>query len=116
MEIIASAQRRLVGKMRIDAVVPDYYARFPKACMGGWGRRPMVIEPSGKVLPCHAASVIPNLEFENIRARSLEWIWSESSSFQKFRGQQWMPEPCRSCDHRNEDFGGLPLSGFHVDG
>ena len=116
MNMIASAQKRLAGKMRIDAVVPDYYARFPKACMGGWGRRQMIIDPSGKALPCHAAAVIPDLEFENVCAHSLEWIWFKSPSFQKFRGQEWMSEPCRSCNRRNEDFGGCRCQAFMITG
>jgi pyrroloquinoline quinone biosynthesis protein E len=105
-EAVAAADKRLAGRIRIDSVVPDYYARFPKACMGGWGRRLMLINPAGKALPCHAAEVIPGLEFENIRRQTLEFIWKESSSFRRFRGEEWMPEPCRSCDQRSEDFGG----------
>jgi PqqA peptide cyclase len=74
--------------------------------MGGWGRRLMLINPAGRVLPCHAAEVIPGLEFENVRKQELEYIWRQSSSFQRFRGEEWMPEPCRSCERRAEDFGG----------
>ena len=66
----------------------------------------MLINPAGKALPCHAAEVIPGLEFENVRQQTLEFIWKESSSFKRFRGEEWMPEPCRSCDQRTEDFGG----------
>jgi pyrroloquinoline quinone biosynthesis protein E len=106
VEVVAAAEQRLAGRIRVDSVVPDYYARFPKACMGGWGRRLMLINPSGKVLPCHAAEVIPGLTFENVRDKSLESIWRDSSSFQRFRGEEWMPEPCRTCDRRTEDFGG----------
>jgi PqqA peptide cyclase len=106
VEVVAAAEKRLAGRIRIDSVVPDYYARYPKACMGGWGRRLMLINPAGKVLPCHAAEVIPGLAFENVREKSLEFIWRESSSFQRFRGEEWMPEPCRSCDRRADDFGG----------
>ncbi len=106
VEAVATAEERLAGRIRIDSVVPDYYARFPKACMGGWGRKLMLINPSGKVLPCHAAEVIPGLTFENVRQKTLASIWRESSSFQRFRGEEWMPEPCRSCDRRADDFGG----------
>ena len=106
VQVVATAEKRLAGRIRIDFVVPDYYARFPKACMGGWGRRLMLVNPAGKVLPCHAAEVIPGLTFENVRERKLEFIWQESASFQKFRGEDWMPEPCRSCDQRAQDFGG----------
>jgi pyrroloquinoline quinone biosynthesis protein E len=106
MEILKSAQERLRGKMRIEYVVPDYYAKYPKACMGGWGRKLMLVAPSGDVLPCHAARVIPGLTFENVKDRTLREIWENSPAFQKFRGQDWMQEPCRSCDRREIDFGG----------
>jgi PqqA peptide cyclase len=92
--------------LRIEYVVPDYYAKFPKACMGGWGRKLMLVVPSGDVLPCHAARVIPGLTFENVKDRGLREIWESSAAFQKFRGEQWMQEPCRSCDRRELDFGG----------
>jgi len=116
VEVVAAAEQRLAGRVRIDSVVPDYYARYPKACMGGWGRRLMLINPSGKVLPCHAAEVIPGLEFENAREKTLQWIWQESPSFCRFRGEDWMPEPCRSCDRRTEDFGGCRCQALLVTG
>jgi pyrroloquinoline quinone biosynthesis protein E len=116
IEIVAAAEERLAGRMRIDSVVPDYYAKYPKACMGGWGRRLMLINPSGKVLPCHAAEVLPGFSFENVRDNTLEWIWNESTSFQRFRGEHWMPEPCRSCDRRTEDFGGCRCQAFLLTG
>jgi pyrroloquinoline quinone biosynthesis protein E len=114
--IVAAAEKRLAGRVRIDSVVPDYYAKYPKACMGGWGRRLMLINPSGKVLPCHAAEVLTGLSFENVREKQLEWIWQESSSFRRFRGEDWMPEPCRSCDRRTEDFGGCRCQAFLLAG
>ncbi len=115
LETIAAAQKRLMGTIRIYAVVPDYYARFPKACLGGWGRRQLLIDPSGKALPCHAAAVIPGLHFENVRDRPLEWIWRESESFQNFRGESWMPEPCRSSSpHRR--LWRVPVSSLHDHG
>ena len=114
--IVAEAEKRLAGKMRIDSVVPDYYAKYPKACMGGWGRRLMLVNPSGKVLPCHAAEVLPGLTFENVREKALEWIWQESSSFRRFRGEEWMQEPCRSCERRSEDFGGCRCQAFLLAG
>jgi pyrroloquinoline quinone biosynthesis protein E len=106
VEVVKAAEQRLSGRIRLDFVVPDYYARYPKACMGGWGQRLMLINPSGKVLPCHAAEVIPGLAFENVREKSVASIWRDSPSFQRFRGEDWMPEPCRSCERRGEDFGG----------
>jgi len=116
VKIVADAEQRLSGKMRIDSVVPDYYAQYPKACMGGWGQRLMLINPSGKVLPCHAAEVLQGFTFENVREKSLEWIWRESPSFQRFRGEDWMPESCRSCDRRTEDCGGCRCQAFLLTG
>jgi PqqA peptide cyclase len=113
---VAAAEKRLAGRIRVDSVVPDYYARFPKACMGGWGHRLMLINPAGKVLPCHAAEVIPGLAFENVREQTLEFVWRQSSSFQHFRGEEWMPEPCRSCDRRTEDFGGCRCQALLLTG
>ncbi|MFZ0440981.1 MAG: pyrroloquinoline quinone biosynthesis protein PqqE, partial [Candidatus Sulfotelmatobacter sp.] len=81
VEIVAAAEKRLAGRIRVDSVVPDYYGRYPKACMGGWGRRLMLINPAGKVLPCHAAEIIPDLTFENVREQTLEFIWQQSPSF-----------------------------------
>jgi PqqA peptide cyclase len=114
--IVAEAEKRLAGRMRIDSVVPDYYAKYPKACMGGWGQRLMLINPAGKALPCHAAEVLPGMSFENVREQTLQWIWQESSSFQHFRGEHWMPEPCRSCERRTEDFGGCRCQAFLLAG
>ena len=113
---IAEAEQRLAGKIRIDSVVPDYYAKYPKACMGGWGRRLMLVNPAGKVLPCHAAEVLPGLSFENVRDKTLDWIWQESDSFRRFRGEQWMHEPCRTCERRTEDFGGCRCQAFLLAG
>jgi PqqA peptide cyclase len=114
--VVAAADARMRGKIRIDMVVPDYHARFPKACMGGWGRQLVLIDPAGRALPCHAASVIPGMRFDNVREHSLDWIWQSSESFQKFRGEDWMPEPCRSCDRRKEDFGGCRCQAFLLTG
>lgn len=114
--IVAEAEKRLAGRMRIDSVIPDYYAKYPKPCMGGWGQKLMLVNPSGRVLPCHAAEVLPQMTFESVRERPLQWIWEESESFQRFRGESWMPEPCRSCDHRAEDFGGCRCQAFLLTG
>ncbi|HTR25990.1 MAG TPA: pyrroloquinoline quinone biosynthesis protein PqqE [Terriglobales bacterium] len=113
---VAAAEQRMKGRIRIDMVVPDYYARFPKACMGGWGRQLMLIDPAGRALPCHAAGVIPGLQFDNVRDHALGWIWADSAAFRKFRGEDWMPEPCRSCDRREEDFGGCRCQALLLTG
>src|SRR5437016_4409168 len=106
IETLKSVQERLRGKIRIEYVVPDYYAKYPKPCMGGWGRKLMLITPTGEALPCHAAQVIPGLHFDNVKDRSLREIWEASAAFQKFRGEDWMQEPCKTCDRREQDFGG----------
>jgi pyrroloquinoline quinone biosynthesis protein E len=114
--VVTTAQERMRGRVRIDMVVPDYHARFPKACMGGWGRQLLLIDPAGRALPCHAAGVIPGMHFDNVREHTLDWIWQSSEAFQKFRGEDWMPEPCRSCDRRTEDFGGCRCQAFLLTG
>jgi pyrroloquinoline quinone biosynthesis protein E len=106
LQVLKAAEARLRGKIRIESVVPDYYAKYPKPCMGGWGRKLMLITPSGDALPCHAAKVIPELHFDNVKDRSLREIWETSAAFQKFRGEDWMQEPCKTCDRRTQDFAG----------
>jgi pyrroloquinoline quinone biosynthesis protein E len=106
IDFFNQAEERLRGKIKVEYVVPDYYAKFPKPCMGGWGQKAMLITPRGDAMPCHAASVIPGLRFENVREKSVSEIWNSSEAFQKFRGEAWMPEPCKSCDRRTQDFAG----------
>jgi pyrroloquinoline quinone biosynthesis protein E len=113
---VEAARARLKGKIVIDYVVPDYYARVPKACMNGWGQRFMNITPAGKVLPCHAAETIPNLQFDSVRERPLAEIWAKSSAFEAFRGTDWMPEPCKSCDQREVDWGGCRCQAMALTG
>jgi PqqA peptide cyclase len=113
---VEELRKRHHGIIVIDAVVPDYYARYPKPCVGGWGRRSLNITPSGKVLPCHAAESIPGLEFWSVREHSLEDIWQSSPAFNAFRGTDWMQEPCASCPRRVEDFGGCRCQAFALTG
>jgi pyrroloquinoline quinone biosynthesis protein E len=106
-EVAIAAKKRLAGKIDVFYVLPDYYETRPKPCLNGWGQRYLTVNPIGDVLPCPtASSAIPDLRFENVRARSLDWIWRESESFNRFRGTEWMPEPCRSCPRKEIDFGG----------
>jgi PqqA peptide cyclase len=106
-EIATAAKERLAGKIDIFYVLPDYYENRPKPCLSGWGQRYLTVNPTGEVLPCPtASSAIPDLRFENVRAHELDWIWRESESFNRFRGTEWMPEPCQSCPQREIDFGG----------
>ncbi|WP_374305993.1 pyrroloquinoline quinone biosynthesis protein PqqE [Methylocella sp.] len=103
---VEALRQEYAGTIVIDHVIPDYHARYPKACMGGWARRTFNITPAGKVLPCHAAETIPGLEFWNVKDRSLREIWFSSPAFNAYRGTSWMKEPCRSCERREIDFGG----------
>ncbi len=109
-------QAKLKGKMRIYYVVPDYYENRPKACVGGWGRVFLAVAPDGLALPCHSARSLPNLELVNVRDHSIEWIWYQSKAFNFFRGEDWMQEPCRTCDEREKDFGGCHCQAFKLTG
>lgn len=104
------------GKIVIDHVIPDYYATYPKACMGGWGKRTLNITPRGKVLPCHASETIPGLEHWNVSEHSLADIWWNSPAFNAFRGTDWMPEPCRSCARKEIDYGGCRCQALALTG
>lgn len=104
--IVAEALQTYRGRMAIDFVPPDYYADYPKACMGGWGSTGLNVAPDGTVLPCHAAATIPQLSFQNVNEVPLAEIWEHSPAFQAFRGHDWMAEPCRSCSRRDIDHGG----------
>jgi pyrroloquinoline quinone biosynthesis protein E len=115
-EIVRRARESLRGRLIIDYVVPDYHATRPKACMGGWGRQVISVSPSGKALPCHAAEGLPGFDFPNVREMSLREIWEQSEAFNRFRGTAWMPEPCRSCDRREVDFGGCRCQAFVLTG
>jgi PqqA peptide cyclase len=115
-ETAAAARNRLRGKMEVLFVTPDYYTDLPKACMDGWGRRFIVLSPEGLALPCHAAHTLPGLRFDSVRNLSLGEIWRDSAGFRAFRGEDWMPEPCRSCDRRAIDFGGCRCQAYHLTG
>ncbi|UOM35128.1 pyrroloquinoline quinone biosynthesis protein PqqE [Acuticoccus sp. I52.16.1] len=114
--VVEAARERLRGVLAIDYVLPDYYARFPKPCMGGWGQQFLAVAPSGDVLPCHAAASIPDMVFDNVRKMSLAEIWRASPAFERFRGTDWMREPCQSCTRRDEDFGGCRCQAMMVTG
>ncbi|MEC0209999.1 pyrroloquinoline quinone biosynthesis protein PqqE [Paenibacillus ehimensis] len=109
-------KKRISKQMELIWVVPDYYADLPKPCMGGWGRISLTVSPSGKVLPCPAASGIDTLTFDSVTERSLASIWYESAALNAFRGTNWMTEPCRSCERRFEDFGGCRCQAYLLTG
>jgi pyrroloquinoline quinone biosynthesis protein E len=113
--VVRAAHERLAGRMEVIYVLPDHHGRYPKPCMGGWGRRQLTVVPDGGVLPCPSAHTLP-LPRASVRERSLAWIWQESPLFQRFRGTDWMPEPCRSCDRREVDFGGCRCQAFLLTG
>ena len=105
------------GGLQILHVLPDYYfEQYPKACLQGWGTVFMGVAPDGFVLPCQTAREIPGLEFPSVQDHSLEDIWFNAPIFQRFRGTGWMPEPCRSCDRREIDFGGCRCQAFLMTG
>src|SRR5829696_3763861 len=117
----AAVQRfreRVGPRITVLWVLPDYYEDLPKPCMGGWGSSAIVVAPNGEALPCQAATTIPGLEFANVREHSLEWIWDESDAFTRFRGTDWMQEPCRSCPlgRQDVDFGGCRCQALRLAG
>ena len=116
VEIVNEAKTRLAGALNFDFVIHDHYATLPKACMGGWAQSIVVVTPSGRALPCHAAQTLPGLAFDNVRERALADIWRRGAAFEAFRGTSWMKEPCRACERREIDFGGCRCQAFAVAG
>jgi len=110
--IALASKQRLKGKMDVLFVKPDYFSRTPRACMDGWAQRFVQVLPDGTVVPCHAATTIRSLSFERVSERSLAEIWESSPAMNAFRGDAWMPEPCRSCDRKAIDFGGCRCQAF----
>lgn len=116
-EAATNAFRARVGnRMRIFFVVPDYYERRPKACMNGWGSGFLVVAADGVALPCHEARMLPGLSFPSVREHGIEWIWHDSPAFNRYRGDSWMKEPCRSCPERTKDFGGCRCQAYLLTG
>ena len=109
-------QERYRGRMKILYVVPDYYENRPKACMNGWGKIFLTVTPDGTALPCQAARQLPGLEFPNVKDHDVAWIWRDSPGFNRFRGYDWMKEPCRSCPEREKDFGGCRCQAYLLTG
>lgn len=103
-------------RMRVFFVVPDYFETRPKPCMNGLGSVFLTIAPDGTALPCHAARMLPNLTFPNVREASVDWIWRDSPGFNRFRGDAWMKEPCRSCPEKAKDFGGCRCQAYLLTG
>jgi pyrroloquinoline quinone biosynthesis protein E len=115
-DTVNRARDELKGRLVIDYVVPDYYATLPKACMGGWGRQFLAVSPTGRALPCHAAESLPGFAFPDLRQMSLREAWEDSEAFNRFRGTDWMPEPCRGCGRKEQDWGGCRCQAFALTG
>jgi pyrroloquinoline quinone biosynthesis protein E len=104
------------NRIRVYFVVPDYYEDRPKPCMNGWGSVFLAITADGMALPCHQARMLPGIVFPNVKEASIQSIWYESESFNRFRGFGWMREPCRSCSERFKDFGGCRCQAYLLTG
>ena len=116
-EAVVNRWREKLGNtMTIYFVIPDYYEGRPKACMNGWGAIHLTVAPDGVAMPCQEARVIPGLQFHSVREKPLDWIWHESSLFRKYRGLDWLPEPCSSCSEKEKDFGGCRCQAFLLTG
>jgi pyrroloquinoline quinone biosynthesis protein E len=113
-DVVAAERSRLRGTMEILFVLPDYHGDRPRTCMNGWGERTIVVTPDGRAMPCHAAHVLP-LEFPDLRAHSLGAAW-HSDAFRRYRGTDYLGEPCRSCDQREIDHGGCRCQAFLLTG
>lgn len=109
-------QDRYNDRMKIIYVVPDYFEDRPKKCMNGWGNIFLTIAPDGVALPCHSARQLPGMDLPNVRDFSIEQIWNDSNDFNKFRGMEWMKEPCRSCDEKEKDLGGCRCQAYMMTG
>ena len=109
-------QDKLKGKMKIFYVIPDYFEDRPKKCMDGWGAIFLTITPDGLALPCHAARQLPGLELPSVQDHSIDWIWNDSPDFNKFRGLDWMKDPCRTCPEKEKDLGGCRCQAFMLTG
>ncbi|HQU79616.1 MAG TPA: pyrroloquinoline quinone biosynthesis protein PqqE [Azonexus sp.] len=116
-EAVVNRWREKLGKsMTIYFVIPDYYEGRPKACMNGWGAIHLTLAPDGVAMPCQEARVIPGLEFLSVRDKPLAWLWHESPLFRKYRGLDWLPEPCGSCSEKEKDFGGCRCQALLLTG
>ncbi|MFI4879313.1 MAG: pyrroloquinoline quinone biosynthesis protein PqqE [Steroidobacterales bacterium] len=116
-EAATRAFRERVGaRMQIYFVVPDYFETRPKACMSGLGSVFLAVAPDGTALPCHAARTLPGLELPNVRGADVRAIWYDSPAFNRFRGDAWMKEPCRSCPEKVKDFGGCRCQAYLLTG
>lgn len=114
--VVDVKKAQLHGRLELIWVISDYYEALPKPCMGGWGEVALTVAPNGQVMPCPAAAGIEPLRFDSVRDHRLEWIWRYSNAFNRYRGDQWMVQPCRECPRRHIDFGGCRCQAFALTG
>ena len=115
-QVTNTYRERYGDKLRIIFVIPDYYEDRPKKCMNGWGNVFLTIAPDGTALPCHTARMLPGLEFPSVKDHSVEQIWYESEGFNRYRGKNWMKDPCRTCPEADDDLGGCRCQAFMLTG
>jgi PqqA peptide cyclase len=115
-QVTKEFRARVGNSMRVLFVVPDYFEARPKPCMNGLGSIFMTVTPDGTALPCHAARILPGLDFPNVRDAGIDWIWRDSPGFNAYRGDSWMKEPCRSCPEKANDFGGCRCQAYLLTG
>ena len=115
-QITDAFREKVKGKMKLFFVMPDYYSERPKKCMNGWGNVFITVQADGTVLPCHVASMLPGIEFPNVREKSMDWIWYDSPGFNKYRGDGWMKDLCKTCPEKENDLGGCRCQAYMLTG
>ncbi|NBS94510.1 MAG: pyrroloquinoline quinone biosynthesis protein PqqE, partial [Betaproteobacteria bacterium] len=115
-QITDAFREKVKGKMKLFFVMPDYYSERPKKCMNGWGNVFITVQADGTVLPCHVASMLPGIEFPNARDKSMDWIWYDSPAFNKYRGDAWMKDLCKTCPEKENDLGGCRCQAYMLTG
>jgi pyrroloquinoline quinone biosynthesis protein E len=115
-QITDAFREKVKGKMKLYFVMPDYYSERPKKCMNGWGNVFITVQAGGTVLPCHVASMLPGIEFPNVRENSMDWIWYDSPGFNTYRGDGWMKDLCKTCPEKENDLGGCRCQAYMLTG
>jgi pyrroloquinoline quinone biosynthesis protein E len=115
-QITDAFREKVKGRMKLFFVMPDYYSERPKKCMNGWGNVFITVQADGTVLPCHVASMLPGLEFPNVREKSMDWIWYDSPGFNVYRGDGWMKDLCKTCPEKENDLGGCRCQAYMLTG
>ena len=114
--VVERYRSEIGGQCKIYFVISDYFENRPKRCMNGWGAVFLGVAPDGAALPCHTARSLPGLTFPNVKEVPIEDIWYESDAFNRFRGVEWMKEPCRNCEEKLIDGGGCRCQAYLLTG